>query len=58
MINEYGTIDGVRIGRREKSCPSTTLSTTNAARSDLGLNLSYRGEKSATNRPNYFLKCS
>jgi hypothetical protein len=57
IIDEYGTVGGMRIARgnkwSHKICPIATLSTTDRTWPDLGSNLGFRSRKPAANCLSY-----
>jgi hypothetical protein len=57
MVNEYGAVGGMRIGRGNKcsedTCTRSSLSTTNPTLSDLGMNSGRSGGKKTTKVPSY-----
>jgi hypothetical protein len=58
MQEKNGTLGGKRMGRTKlmhskKICSNVTFFITNSTRTDLGQNLSHRGEKPATNCMSY-----
>jgi hypothetical protein len=63
MINEYGTVDGMRIGRskwstwKKKTCPGANLSATNSAWGDPNSKSGCRCGKSVNARAIYATAC-